>query len=86
MQIQFAGDILECRQIDTEPSRFKLGDIVVGPNGNLLKVITVQKDCPMWESTRRVFTAFLFETETHTKVPVRNLHGTFHVLRPAGVR
>lgn len=82
MQIKFADEILECKQIETKPTFLRLGDILTGPEGMLLKVITVQKNCPMWESNRRTFLALLVETEDNTKIPLRNLTGKIEVLRP----
>ncbi len=81
-EILFAGNILKCRNVKTYPSRFRLGDILVGPNGTLLKVVTVQSGCPVWEDSRKTKTAVVFELQDRTIVPVPEMHGQYNVLRP----
>lgn len=82
MNVRFADEIINCRSVNCMPSKFKLGDILVGPNGILLKVVTVQKDCPIWESTHRTKCAVVFELQDRTIVPVPEMHGQYNVLRP----
>lgn len=71
MTITFGKVKFECRQVHTYPSRLRIGDMIVGPKGILLRVITVQPGCPCWESNRKTFTAVLLETEDHTVIPIR---------------
>lgn len=81
MNIKFRGKIESCRRISTTPGRFKLGDIVMGPNGMLLEVKTVQRDCPVWESNNRSKCVVVFETEDGTCVPVDNISGNYTLFR-----
>ena len=83
--ITFAGQLLQCRKVHTYPSRFKLGDILIGPGGNLLKVVTVQCNIPVWEDNHKVKTAVVFETQDKTIVPVPGINGVFDILRPRKV-
>ena len=82
MNIQFAGEVLNCRTLETSCGRFKVNDILTGPDGMLLKVVTVQKGCPMWESNRRTFTQLLLETEDHELIPLRAPITNTPVYRP----
>lgn len=82
MNITFADKVIKCRTVKTCPSKFKLRDLLIGPGGTLLQVVTVQKDCPIWEDSRKTKTAVVFETEDHTIVPVSEMHGYYEVLRP----
>ncbi len=81
MKIKFRDQIINCRQVKTTPSHFKLGDIVMGPGGNLLEVKTVQNDCPVWESNTRTKCAVVFETDARVMIPVPGISGTFTVFR-----
>lgn len=82
MNVKFAGDIVNCRSVKTYPSHFRLGDILIGPEGTLLKVVTVQTGCPIWESTTKTKTAVVLETEDGSLVPTTNLSGQYELLRP----
>ena len=83
MNIKFNGSVIKCRQVETYATRLRINDFLVGPNGVLLKVLTVQPHCPMWESNRKQFTAVLVETEDHTKIPLRDFADMVKVLRPS---
>lgn len=84
MNIQFDGAVIDVRPVDVYVSHAKIGDILVGPNNRLLRVVTVQTDCPRIDSNRP-FTAILVETEDHTKIPLNGLAGKVHFLRPRKV-
>lgn len=62
------------------PRKFKLGDLIVTPKG-MVRVVTVQKDCPRWEG-RGTKVVVIFETEDGEKVPVNGAFGEWEVLRP----
>ncbi len=79
--IKFRDQVLRCRNLKTYPSRFKLGDLILGPGGQLLEVVTVQRDCPIWESNHKTKTAVVFLTENKQLVPVDDLKGQFDVYR-----
>lgn len=81
MNIRFGDQLLNCRQLTTYPSRFKLGDIVLGPNGILLKVVTVQT-VPYFEDLNKYKTVVIFETANHEVIPVNGLTGQFNLFRP----
>jgi hypothetical protein len=82
MNITFANESLNCRSIETYPSRLKIGDILPGPDGVLLKVLTVQPGCPMWESNRKTFVQLLLETEDHEMIPLRGPENKVEAYRP----
>lgn len=82
MKINYAGKVIDCRQVETYATRLRINDFLVGPGGVLLKVLTVQPGCPVWESNRRTKTAVLVETEDHTKIPLSEFSTSVKVLRP----
>lgn len=82
MNIKFANELLDCRSVQTYPSHFRLGDILIGPEGMLLKVVTVQPNCPIWESSTKTKTAVVLKTEDGQIVPTTDLSGTYSLLRP----
>lgn len=82
MKIKFSGEVLNCKQIETYPSRARIGDLLVGPAGRLFKVLTVQPGCPVWESNTKTFCAVLVESETHETIPLRDFAGKVSLLRP----
>lgn len=82
MNIMFKDKSIEARVVKAPPRKFKLGDFLVGPTGELLQVVTVQPDCPLWESNTRTKTVVIFKTAAGTIIPVNGLNGTFEILRP----
>ena len=82
MVISFAGKQYDVRSIQIEPGRLRLGDIILGPGGNLLLVQTIQRNCPIWESNRRTESHYILETDSHEIVPVRTLPPKMKVFRP----
>jgi len=85
VNIRFNGKTVEVKQINTYAGRCRLNDLIVGPQGILLKVVTVQPDCPVWESNRKTFTAMLVQTEDGISIPLRP-SGKISVLRPRKTR
>lgn len=81
MKIAFRDEILNCKQMVTTPGRIHPGDLMELPEG-LLIVETVQPGCPIWESNREFFCAVLVQTESGTKIPIRNLPSSVAILRP----
>ena len=77
---------MRCRQIETKPSRFRIGDIISGPMGMLLKVLTVQVGCPVWESNHHFTTAVFLENENNLEIPIQDMQGTYTVYRPVNDR
>lgn len=82
MNVKFGNKELAVRSVETFPSRLKIDDLLIGPSGMLLKVLTVQPGCPIWESNRATICAVLVETESHTMIPLRNLSGKIKAYRP----
>jgi hypothetical protein len=82
MNIVFKDEQINARVVKTYPRKFKIGDFLVGPSGELLKVVTVQTDIPMWESSTKTKTVVIFKTAADTLIPVNGLSGTFEILRP----
>lgn len=78
--VKFAGQTINVRSKEVLPSRMKCNDLVM-VKGAMLKLVTVQHGCPIWESNTRTDSVYLFETESGAKVPVRNLAGKFTVMR-----
>ncbi len=82
MNIVFKDKSINARMVKTYPRKFKLGDFLVGPTGELLEVVTVQTDVPMWESPTKTKTVVIFKSAADTIIPVNGLTGMFNVLRP----
>lgn len=85
MNIKYGNELIDTRLVKTFPRKFKLGDFILGPNGEPLKVVTVQNDVPVWESTRKTKTVVIFKSAAGTIIPVNGLSGQFDVLRPRRV-
>lgn len=85
MNVKFNGKSMEVRQLNTYAGKTRLNDLIVGPQGILLKVVTVQTDCPVWESNRKTFTAMLVQTEDGIQIPLRP-SGKISILRPRKTR
>ena len=85
MNIVFKDKSFNARIVKAPPRKFKLGDFLVGPTGELLQVVTVQTDIPMWESHIKTKTVVIFKTAADTIIPVNGLTGTFEILRPRNV-
>jgi len=51
-------------------------------NGEVHKVITVQRDCPYLENLNRRFVQFTLQKRDGTIVPARNIVGTWKVAKP----
>lgn len=82
MNIRFGNKTVDARIVRTYPSKFKLGDFIIGPSGEPLEIVTVQKDCPLWESNTKTKTVVIFKSATGTIIPVNGLSGVFEVMRP----
>jgi ASC-1-like (ASCH) protein len=81
MNIKFGERFVNARHMDLATGSVKTGDLIHF-NGELLEVVTVQRDCPMWESTRRTFTMFTCKDASQHMVPIRDLYGVVEVFRP----
>jgi hypothetical protein len=86
VNIVFKDEKIDARVIKAYPRKFKLGDFIVGPTGELLKVVTVQNNCPMWESNTKTKTVVIFKSAADVLIPVNGLSGLFDVLRPRKVQ
>lgn len=82
MNVKFGDKTMNVRSKMVMPTRFKLNDLLVGPNGTLLQVVTVQTGCPIWESNRRTKCVIVLKSALGTLIPTDNLAGHYQVLRP----
>lgn len=82
MNITFKDKSINARMVKAPPRKFRIGDFIVGPTGELLEVVTVQTDIPMWESNIKTKTVVIFKTAADTIIPVNGLTGIFEILRP----
>jgi hypothetical protein len=82
MNVKFGNETIDAKVIKATPRKFKLGDLIVVPGGETLRVVTVQKDIPLWESNTKTKTVVIFKSAAGTIIPVNGLFGMFDVLRP----
>lgn len=81
MIIQFGTKAIDTRHMDVATGSIRNGDLI-HVNGELLEVLTIQRDCPMWESNRRTFTMFTCKDASNHTLPVRDLYGVVEIFRP----
>jgi hypothetical protein len=81
VNIRFGNKTVDARIVRTYPSKFRLGDFIL-VNGEPIEVVTVQKDCPLWESPTKTKTVVIFKTAAGNIIPVNGLSGVFEVMRP----
>lgn len=86
MNITFDNKAVDVRTVETSPRRFRIGDIIQGPGGMLLKVVTVQNDCPYFENLNKTKTVVILVDESGQLVPINGMSGTFRIWRPRNVR
>lgn len=82
MLVKFQGKVTDCRPLVTTPGRFKLGDLMIGPDGMILEVATVQRGVPIWESNRYCKCVVIFRDETNDIIPVHGMRGEHRIYRP----
>ena len=73
MIVKFAEKELQVRAHETYPSRLRPTDLLIGPGGSLLEVLTVQSNCPIWESNRTTICAVLVRTEQNKLIPLNGV-------------
>ena len=81
MNVKFGNNLIEARHTQMATGSIRNGDLI-HLNGELLQVVTIQRDIPMWESNRRTFTMFTCQDAEKHMVPVRDLYGVVEVFRP----
>lgn len=82
MIVKFDDQEIQVRRVKILPSHLKIDDFIEGPGGSLLRVLTVQCDCPIWESNHKTILAVLVETEQHAKIPLNGvLSGKVRIYR-----
>lgn len=81
MNVSFGTETINARHMDVATGSIRNGDLI-HLNGELLRVLTVQRDCPMWESNRRTFTMFTCQDADNHMIPVRDLYGVVEIFRP----
>lgn len=82
MNIKYGNEMIQARMVKTYPSKFRIGDFLLGPDGTPLKVVTVQSQCPLWESQTKTKTVVIFQRADGMIVPVNGMQGVFSILRP----
>lgn len=82
MNITFGNKVINCRAVpNTLPSKFKLDDIILLKGGTPVKVVTVQRDCPVWESNRACKTVVIFQDADGQLIPINGISGFYTVMR-----
>lgn len=79
MKTIWRDQTINVREVDVNPEQISLHDWLLH-NGEFLRVVTIQKDCPRWDSSSP-FTMWTCETEDGKIVPVRDLRGRQKVLK-----
>lgn len=82
MIVKFRNQLVNCRALTTTPGRFKIGDLVIGPDGMILEVATVQTHVPIWESNYHSKCVVIFRTEDDDLIPVHGITGPETIYRP----
>lgn len=82
MNVRFDNENLTVKPVTTSPGRFRFNDLLVGPDGILLKVVSVCHNAPTWESNFKTKCVVLLETENHVRFVVDSLTGKYNVMRP----
>lgn len=75
MKTEWRGEIVEIEDKKCMPSRIKEGDFIPSATGELMEVITIQRDCPRLENLSARFTMFTLQSRDGTIVPERALFG-----------
>lgn len=73
-------DVQGKREVYVWPSKIRRGDFI-DLNGNILKVITMQADCPRFDNLNARFIMFTLSTRDGYIVPKDNLYGLVKVFR-----
>ncbi len=82
MKLAFGEKTYETLPWRSLPAKYlKVNDFIIY-NGDLLKVVTVQRDCPSLSNLSKVFVQFTFQTQSGIIVPARNLQGLRQVAKP----
>lgn len=83
----FGETIIEFNGLSTSllPSSIKVGDYVQW-NGELVKVITIQRNCPSLTKLSHTFTMFTCVSAQGNVLPIRNLFGKQIVIQGRNVQ
>lgn len=83
MNLKYRGEIISVTTKTLYPGKFNIGDIVLGPAGILLEVLTVQSDCPVFSkyNPNSSKCVVILETEDHTMLPINGMSGQYNVYR-----
>lgn len=81
MNIKFGNEVIDARHLSLATGSVRNGDLLV-VNGKGYRVITIQRDCPIWESNKRTITMFTVEDEEKHVIPMRDIYGVVEVFRP----
>lgn len=80
MNIYWNGKSLEVKILEVPAHRIKVGDFTLY-GGELMQVITVQKECPYLENIHRHFTQYTLQGRDGHIVPTRDLSNKKEVYR-----
>lgn len=72
------GEVLKTRNLQCYPRALRVGNFVLYRD-EIMRVVTVQRDCPTIENCNRVFAMFTLAKRDGTIVPARNLCGQLEV-------
>ncbi len=81
MNVKFGQSSIPVKHMDVATGSIRNGDLLA-LNGELLEVVTIQRDIPMWESRRRTFTMITCRDAERHLVPIRDLNGIVEIYRP----
>lgn len=85
MKILWQDQVFDVRECEVVPGQISEGDWLQY-NLMLVRVKTIQKDCPRLENLNALFTMFTCESEDGTIVPIRDPRGKQSVLKKNKVK
>lgn len=81
MNIRFDNEAVDVRSVQTYPSRFKIGDYIQGPDGSMLRVVTVQSGVPYFENLNHTKTVVILADGSGSLIPINGMFGKHTVYR-----
>jgi hypothetical protein len=81
VNIRFDNKAVDVRTLETYPSRFHVGDYIQGPDGTMLKIVTVQKDVPYFEDLSKKKTVVVLVNESGSLIPINGMFGKHRIYR-----
>jgi hypothetical protein len=81
VNIRFDNKAVDVRTLETYASKFRIGDFIQGPDGNMLKVVTVQSSVPYIENLNHTKTVVILVDESGSLIPVNGMPGKYRIFR-----